>query len=113
AGALHSPRLLSRYLTSTRLDKALPAATHVGRHLKLHLLTALVALSPRVKGDLIRKTTLLTHNRFPHSSVQPLGFDGALIARLVRRPPRGCCPATSPLRAPTRHCPRRPTSAAT
>jgi choline dehydrogenase-like flavoprotein len=83
AGALHSPRLLSRYLSTAGLQTELPAAAQVGRHLKLHLLTALVAISPRPKTDLLRKTVLLTHERFPHSSVQPLGFDGELIATLV------------------------------
>ena len=83
AGALHSPRLLSRYLVATGLAKSLPAASRVGRYLKLHLLTAMVALSPTPKTDLIRKTILLTNDRFPHSSVQPLGFDGELIGTLV------------------------------
>ena len=85
AGALHSPRLLSRYLTQTGLDVTLPAAAHVGRQLKLHLLTAMVALSFGVKTDLIRKTILLLNERFVHSSVQPLGFDGDLIATLMPR----------------------------
>ena len=83
AGALHSPRLLARYLSSSGLEAELPAAKHVGRHLKLHLLTAMVALSPSRKNDLIRKTAVLTNERFPHSSVQPLGFDGELIGTLV------------------------------
>jgi choline dehydrogenase-like flavoprotein len=85
AGALHSPRLLSSYLRSTGLADTLPAAVHVGRHLKLHLLTAMISLSPGVKTDLIRKTTLLVNERFPHSSVQPLGFDDELIATLMPR----------------------------
>jgi choline dehydrogenase-like flavoprotein len=83
AGALHSPRLLARYLESAGLAEQLQAAKHVGRHLKLHLLTAMVALTPSRKTDLIRKTTVLTNERFPHSSVQPLGFDGELISTLV------------------------------
>ncbi len=82
AGALHSPRLLARYLKATGLDTSLPAAAHVGRNLKLHLLTAMVSLSHTLKTDLLRKTMLLTHERFVHSSVQPLGFDGELIATL-------------------------------
>jgi choline dehydrogenase-like flavoprotein len=85
AGALHSPRLLSRYLRATGLDGTLPAAEHVGRHLKLHLLTAMIGLSIGVKTDLIRKTALLVNARFPHSSVQPLGFDDELIATLMPR----------------------------
>jgi choline dehydrogenase-like flavoprotein len=81
AGALHSPRLLMRYLDGGGLE--LPAVRNIGRHLKLHLLTAMVALSPSRKTDLLRKTVVLTNDRFPHSSVQPLGFDGELISTLV------------------------------
>jgi choline dehydrogenase-like flavoprotein len=80
AGALHSPRLLSRYLRTQARSGGLPA---VGRYLKLHLLTAMVAVSPAVKNDLVRKTVLLTHERYPHSSVQPLGFDAELLATLM------------------------------
>jgi choline dehydrogenase-like flavoprotein len=83
AGALHSPRILARYLDATGLARTLPAAQHVGRHVKLHLLTAMVALSASRKMDLIRKTAVLTHEGFSHSSVQPLGFDGELIATLM------------------------------
>jgi len=83
AGALHSPRLLERYVTSAGLQTTLPAAAHIGRNLKLHLLTAMVALSTRSMTDLIRKTVVITNKRFAHSSVQPLGFDSELIATLV------------------------------
>jgi choline dehydrogenase-like flavoprotein len=81
AGALHSPRLLSRYVASS--NPLLPAAANVGRNLKLHLLTAVVALSPNRKTDLLRKTMLTVHEHFAHSSLQPLGFDGELIGTLV------------------------------
>jgi choline dehydrogenase-like flavoprotein len=83
AGALHSPRLLAQYLGASGLAQQLPAAANVGRNLKLHLLTAVVAVSLSRKTDLIRKTTLLLNDALPHSSVQPLGFDGELIATLV------------------------------
>jgi choline dehydrogenase-like flavoprotein len=83
AGALHSPRLLQRYLAVTGLDRQLSNAALVGANLKLHLLSALVAISPSRKTDLIRKTMVLTHERFAHSTVQPLGFDGELIAQLM------------------------------
>src|SRR6266853_2318331 len=85
AGALHSPRLLARYLKAAGLDASLPAAAHVGRNLKLHLLTAMLSLSYRLNTDVIRKTMVLTHERFAHSSAQPLGFDGELIATLFPR----------------------------
>jgi choline dehydrogenase-like flavoprotein len=81
AGALHSPRLLERYIQAS--NPLLPAAPNVGRNLKLHLLTALVAVSPSRKTDLLRKTMLTVHEQFPHSSLQPLGFDGELIGTLV------------------------------
>lgn len=83
AGAMHSPRLLQRYLESSGLASRLPSYAHVGRYFKRHLLTALIALSPSTKHDLVRKTALLVNDRFPHSSVQPLGFDGELIATLM------------------------------
>jgi choline dehydrogenase-like flavoprotein len=45
----------------------------------------MISMSLGVKTDLIRKTTLLVNERFPHSSVQPLGFDDELIATLMPR----------------------------
>jgi choline dehydrogenase-like flavoprotein len=90
AGALHSPRILQRYLRSSGLDARLPIAPLVGANLKLHLLTAMVAFSGSRKHDLIRKTVVLTNERYRHSSVQPLGFDGELIAQLIPKcVPRG------------------------
>jgi choline dehydrogenase-like flavoprotein len=83
AGALHSPRLLQRYVRRNWIESTLPCADNIGRHLKLHLLTAMVAISPSVKRDVIRKTTLLLNAAYPHSSVQPLGFDGELISTLI------------------------------
>jgi choline dehydrogenase-like flavoprotein len=85
AGALHSPRLLERYIQANYLASELPAAAAIGRNLKLHLLTAMVAVGPRPVNDLIRKTTVITHERFSHSSLQPLGFDAELIASLFPR----------------------------
>jgi choline dehydrogenase-like flavoprotein len=84
AGAMHSPRLLERYLSAAGLDD-LPAARSVGANFKLHLLTAVLAFGRRPKTDLLRKTMLLSNARVPHSSVQPLGFDGELIATLLPR----------------------------
>ena len=83
AGALHSPRLLDRYLRRTGLDRSLPSAHLVGRYLKLHHLTALVAMSTRRQQDLLRKTMLTLHTGYPHSSAQALGFDAELIATLI------------------------------
>jgi choline dehydrogenase-like flavoprotein len=95
AGALHSPRLLSRYLAADgsdgsgrsgaagATDAQLPRLSAVGRNLKKHVLTALVAVSPKRQSDLLRKTMITTHAAYPHSSVQPLGFDADLIAGLI------------------------------
>ena len=58
---------------------------NIGRNLKLHLLTAMVSLSATPKSDLLRKTLVLVNERYPHSSVQPLGFDGELIGTLMPR----------------------------
>jgi choline dehydrogenase-like flavoprotein len=90
AGALHSPRLLEGYLAATGLSRTLPCAGQVGRNLKLHLLTAMLAIGHARQTDLIRKTMLFVNDALPHSSVQPLGFDAELIStlfpRLVPRP---------------------------
>jgi choline dehydrogenase-like flavoprotein len=83
AGALHSPRLLQRYLRRIENRVRLPIADVAGCYLKLHLLTAVVALTSSRKSDLIRKTTLLLNDTLPHSSIQPLGFDGELIGTLI------------------------------
>lgn len=83
AGALHSPRLLSRYLADNGAPAARPPLYAVGRNLKKHVLTALVAVSWTHQTDLLRKTMMTTHAAHPHSSVQPLGFDSELIANLI------------------------------
>jgi len=83
AGALHSPRLLARYVRQHRLAPQIPGAPVIGRNLKLHLLTAMVSIGTARMDDLVRKTALLTHEDYPHSSVQPLGFDAELIATLM------------------------------
>jgi choline dehydrogenase-like flavoprotein len=83
AGALHSPRLLEAYLRRHGLHDSLPGAAHVGRYFKRHFLTAVLAFSTRRQGDLLRKTALLLSRRFPHSSVQPLGFNTDVLTELL------------------------------
>lgn len=81
AGALHSPRILQRYMERTGLASTLPCFENIGRNYKFHLLTAMLMLSWRVQRDVLRKTTVLSHEATPHSSVQPLGWiDGELLA---------------------------------
>ena len=81
AGALHSPRLLQAYLERSGLEGELPAARSVGRNYKFHVLTALLAFSHRPMNDVLSKTLLLTHEAFPHSTVQTLG--GSLAREIV------------------------------
>jgi choline dehydrogenase-like flavoprotein len=83
AGALHSPRLLQDYLAITGLDRELPSASVVGCYYKQHLLTAVVGFTNTRQNDLLRKTRILLNDHLPHSSVQPLGFDGELIGALM------------------------------
>ncbi|MEO8018497.1 MAG: GMC family oxidoreductase [Pseudomonadota bacterium] len=83
AGALHSPRLLARFVRRHELADRLPGAAHIGANLKLHLLTAMVSIGLARQSDLVRKTAFLTHEAYPHSSVQPLGFDAELISTLI------------------------------
>jgi choline dehydrogenase-like flavoprotein len=88
AGALSSPRLVEHYLGTTGLAKKLPAAAMVGRNYKSHILTAVVAWSRMPTNDLLRKTVYLTHDRFMHSTVQPLGAaltQGEIIATELPR----------------------------
>ncbi len=82
-GALHSPRLLARYVDGMGASRPRFQSGLIGRNLKKHVLTALISLSPGRKSDVLRKTMITTHRDFPHSTVQPLGFDAELIATLV------------------------------
>lgn len=83
AGALHSPRLLQGYLNISGLSATLPNAKWVGRYFKRHILTAMLSFSPSPKTDVIRKTTAWFNDRYPHSSVQPLGFSEDVLATLI------------------------------
>ena len=85
AGTLHSPRLLSRCVAGLDAPQRPDKFDLVGRNLKKHVLTALIAVSLWQPTDMLRKTMLTTHADFPHSSLQPLGFDAELIATLVPR----------------------------
>lgn len=83
AGALHSPRLLQRFVDAHNLSTRLPCAASIGRNLKFHLLTAMIGISHRRMTDVIRKTRIFLNAELPHSSVQPLGFDAELIGTLI------------------------------
>jgi choline dehydrogenase-like flavoprotein len=81
AGAMSSPRLLQDYLEATGLGTRLPSAPVVGANFKLHLNSALLGFSPFKKTDVLRKTAIFYNQRFPHSSIQCLGWmDGEILA---------------------------------
>ena len=81
AGALNSPRILRNYIDQQGIQSQLRGNNLIGRNYKCHLNTVVLALSPRKKTDLVRKTLLLRHPDFPHSSAQTLGWlDGAILA---------------------------------
>lgn len=81
AGAMSSPRLLQDHLMQSGLDQTWPSAPLVGANFKLHLNSALLAFSPFVNRDMLRKTAIIFNETFPHSTVQCLGWlDGEILA---------------------------------
>jgi choline dehydrogenase-like flavoprotein len=79
AGAMTSPRLLQDYLRATGLT--LPRDDLVGANFKMHLNSAVLGFSPFKDHDVLRKTAVLYSDRFPHSSMQCLGWiDGEMLA---------------------------------
>jgi choline dehydrogenase-like flavoprotein len=88
SGALHSPRLLQRYLEQHHPAKPLAP---LGRYYKSHVLSAMLAFSHRPFTDVLCKTLLLLHEEFPHSSVQTLG--GQLAADILRGQLPGLLPS--------------------
>lgn len=80
-GALNSPRLLQDYVDRHGLAGHLPSSPLIGAYYKMHLNSALVVFGLARRRDLLRKTALFTHDAFPHSTVQNLGWlDGELLA---------------------------------
>jgi choline dehydrogenase-like flavoprotein len=81
AGAMTSPRILQDHLDASGLRVTLPCAAAVGANFKLHLNSALVAFSPFTHHDVLRKTAIFFNERYPHTTVQCLGWlDGEILA---------------------------------
>jgi choline dehydrogenase-like flavoprotein len=81
AGAMTSPRILQDHLEAYGLNARLPCAATVGANFKLHLNSALVAFSPFAHHDVLRKTAIFFNDRYPHTTVQCLGWlDGEILA---------------------------------
>jgi choline dehydrogenase-like flavoprotein len=84
AGAMTSPRLLQDYLRGSGI--ALPCGDLLGANFKMHLNSAVLGFSPFRDHDVLRKTAVLYNERFPHSSMQCLGWiDGEVLAPQVPR----------------------------
>lgn len=81
AGAMSSPRLLQLHLNQSKLAENWPSTKILGANFKLHLNTALLAFSPLINRDMLRKTAIFFNEKFPHSTVQCLGWmDGEILA---------------------------------
>ena len=81
AGAMTSPRILQDHMAVNGLEATLPCAAVVGANFKLHLNSALVAFSPFSHHDVLRKTAIFLNERYPHTTVQCLGWlDGEILA---------------------------------
>jgi choline dehydrogenase-like flavoprotein len=84
AGAMTSPRILQDHLAVSGLGATLPCASMVGANFKLHLNSALMAFSPFTDHDVLRKTAIFFNDRYPHSTVQCLGWmDGEIIGTQI------------------------------
>lgn len=84
AGAMTSPRLLQDHLDASGV--ALPCGDLVGGNFKMHINSAVLGFSPFKDHDVLRKTAVLYNDRYPHSSMQCLGWiDPELLA--VQAPP--------------------------
>jgi choline dehydrogenase-like flavoprotein len=96
AGALHSPRLLQRYVRRN-VGAIVPASfEQIGGNYKCHLNSFLLAVLPQRRvTDRLRKTMVLFHPAFPHSSVQTVGWmDGEILGtRLPAFVPQGVAAA--------------------
>ncbi|MCB1499790.1 MAG: GMC family oxidoreductase [Bauldia sp.] len=77
AGAMTSPRILQDYLKDEGF--ALPCGNLLGGNFKKHLNSAIIGFSPFQDHDVLRKTAVLYNDRFPHSSMQCLGWIDAEV----------------------------------
>ena len=79
AGAMTSPRILQDHLHASGVT--LPCGDLVGANFKMHINSAVLGFSPFKDHDVLRKTAVLYNDKFPHSSMQCLGWiDPELLA---------------------------------
>ena len=72
AGAMTSPRILQDHLHASGVT--LPCGDLVGANFKMHINSAVLGFSPFKDHDVLRKTAVLYNDKFPHSSMQCLGW---------------------------------------
>jgi choline dehydrogenase-like flavoprotein len=79
AGAMSSPRLLEDHIRGS--GAPLPCGDLVGANFKMHINSAVLGFSPFKDHDVLRKTAVLYNDKYPHSSMQCLGWiDPELLA---------------------------------
>jgi choline dehydrogenase-like flavoprotein len=84
AGAMTSPRILQDHLHASGVT--LLCGDLVDAYFKMHINSAVLGFSPFKDHDMLRKTAVLYNDKFPHSSMQCLGWiDPELLA--VQAPP--------------------------
>jgi choline dehydrogenase-like flavoprotein len=82
AGAMSSPRILQDHLCASGFR--LECGDLLGANFKMHINSAVLGFSPFTDHDVLRKTAILYNDRFPHSSIQCLGWiDAELLAAQV------------------------------
>lgn len=81
AGAMSSPRILDHYLQQNGTHPNPSLGRLNGTQFKMHLNSVLLGFSPFKQHDMLRKTALFLNDKFPHSSVQCLGWlDGEILS---------------------------------
>jgi len=79
AGAMTSPRIIEDHLHASGIT--LPCGDLVGANFKMHINSAVLGFSPFKDHDVLRKTAVLYNDKYPHSSMQCLGWiDPELLA---------------------------------
>jgi hypothetical protein len=76
-----SPRLFQDHLERTRLERTLPSAAMVGANFKFHINSALLALSPFERHDVLHKTAIFFNDVYSHSNVPVSRLEGRRHSR--------------------------------
>jgi choline dehydrogenase-like flavoprotein len=78
AGAMRSPLLLQKSL----LRAGVTGSPLIGAFFKKHLMSTVILLSSKINHDVMRKTAMFLNSKFPHTTVQCLGwFEPERLAR--------------------------------